>query len=167
MFNRYFHRHVVPLCFILISLATFSVVWAGEYWQQEVYYSLDVELDTEEQTIHGDEVLHYYNNSPDTLNRVYFHLYQNAYTEGSYLDMEYRKRGSRRIQRLTPETEAGTKVHSLTDQSGDTLTYLIDNTIMRVDLPEPLLPGDSTEFRMEFTTRFGGINRRVKREKNT
>lgn len=152
---------------ILVSFFLCIQLNANEYWQQDVQYSLDVTLDTKEHVINGQEHLTYINHSPDTLQGVYFHLYQNAYTKGSYLDAEYRKRGSRRIKRLKPSEEAGTFIHSFTDNSGNALRYTVDNTVIRVDLPKPLLPGDSIKFQIDFTTRFGGINRRMKRQGNT
>ena len=56
------------------------------YWQQDVHYTIKAELDDSTDVIDGSEQLTYYNNSPDTLTFVYFHLYQNAFQPGSYLD---------------------------------------------------------------------------------
>jgi hypothetical protein len=52
------------------------------YWQQDVYYTIKAELDDVEDVIDGNEQLTYYNNSPDTLNFVYFHLYQKRLSAG-------------------------------------------------------------------------------------
>ena len=57
------------------------------YWQQDVYYSFKATLNDSTDIITGSEELTYYNNSPDTLYWVFFHLYQNAFQPGSYLDM--------------------------------------------------------------------------------
>jgi len=56
------------------------------YWQQDVHYTIDAEIDDLQNIISGNEILEYKNNSPDTLGFVYFHLYQNAFQPGSYLD---------------------------------------------------------------------------------
>jgi len=56
------------------------------YWQQDVHYKINAALDDSTNIITGDEELTYYNNSPDTLYFVYFHMYQNAFQPGSYLD---------------------------------------------------------------------------------
>ncbi len=59
------------------------------YWQQDVYYKLKANIDDATDIIDGTEELIYWNNSPDTLTFVYFHLYQNAFVKGSYLrDLE-------------------------------------------------------------------------------
>src|SRR3954463_7928532 len=56
------------------------------YWQQSVHYTIKAELNDATDLINGSEQLTYSNNSPDTLLFVYFHLYQNAFQPGSYLD---------------------------------------------------------------------------------
>ena len=56
------------------------------YWQQDVHYKMKAVLDDKTDIIDGVEELTYYNNSPDTLSFVYFHLYQNAFVKGSYLE---------------------------------------------------------------------------------
>ena len=56
------------------------------YWQQDVYYKIDVNIDEVTDIIEGTEQLTYTNNSADGLDFVYFHLYQNAFQPDSYLD---------------------------------------------------------------------------------
>src|SRR5213075_520323 len=56
------------------------------YWQQDVHYTIKAEINDSTDIIDGSEQLTYYNNSPDTLTYVCFHLYQNAFQPGSYLD---------------------------------------------------------------------------------
>src|SRR6185436_2490897 len=55
------------------------------YWQQDVHYVINAELDDKTLGVTGDENLTYWNNSPDTLSFVFFHVYQNAFTPGSYM----------------------------------------------------------------------------------
>ena len=55
------------------------------YWQQDVHYNIAARIDEEAKKIDAIEVLEYFNNSPDTLQFVYFHLYQNAFINKSYL----------------------------------------------------------------------------------
>jgi aminopeptidase N len=57
------------------------------YWQQDVHYVIKGRLDDEQDLIEGDLTLYYHNNSGDTLRHVFFHLYQEAYTPGSYADL--------------------------------------------------------------------------------
>src|SRR5690348_2751730 len=63
------------------------------YWQQDVHYTIRAEIDDILDIISGNEQLVYWNNSPDTLTYVYFHLYQNAFQPGSYLDKLYLANG--------------------------------------------------------------------------
>ncbi|NCX96734.1 MAG: M1 family peptidase, partial [Chitinophagia bacterium] len=55
------------------------------YWQQDVAYTIKATIHEQDNSIEGTEALQYFNNSPDTLYYVYFHLYQNAFINGSYL----------------------------------------------------------------------------------
>ncbi|MCH8330451.1 MAG: M1 family peptidase, partial [Bacteroidetes bacterium] len=56
------------------------------YWQQDIHYSIKADIDEKTDIITATEHLVYWNNSPDTLTYVYFHLYQNAFQPGSYYD---------------------------------------------------------------------------------
>ncbi|MFA9214123.1 MAG: hypothetical protein ACEQSR_09810 [Candidatus Methylacidiphilales bacterium] len=56
------------------------------YWQQDLHYKIKASLNDETEIIDANEELTYYNNSPDTLSFVYFHLYQNAFIKGAYLE---------------------------------------------------------------------------------
>ena len=57
------------------------------YWQQRVNYKMDVSVDVKNYQYNGKQELVYTNNSPDTLKRVYFHLYNNAFQPGSEMDV--------------------------------------------------------------------------------
>ena len=63
------------------------------YWQQDIYYNIKANIDEETDIISGEEKLTYWNNSPDTLGFVYFHLYQNAFQPDSYLDNLQKENG--------------------------------------------------------------------------
>ena len=55
------------------------------YWQQDVHYKIDARIDEPSHIIDASQKLEYWNNSPDTLTYVYFHLFQNAFVKGSHL----------------------------------------------------------------------------------
>src|SRR6056297_3130400 len=57
------------------------------YWQQHVNYTMEVDMDVETFQYTGTQKLVYTNNSPETLTRVYYHLYFNAFQPGSEMDM--------------------------------------------------------------------------------
>lgn len=127
------------------------------YWQQDVHYTMNVRLDEVHDLARGTVELTYWNNSPDTLREAFFHLYANAAKPGSYMDQlggNNRARGSAFKQ----DTTRGTEVLGMT-ADGTEVKREVDNTIMRVSLPKPLLPGTSTVFRYEFITHWGGMGR--------
>lgn len=63
------------------------------YWQQDTYYKIQASLDDQTDIITGEEELTYFNNSPDTLTYVYFHLYENAFQPESYTEDLYKGNG--------------------------------------------------------------------------
>lgn len=133
------------------------------YWQQDVNYKINARIDEEKNTIVAKESLQYWNNSPDTLHYVYFHMWQNAFIKGSYLhDLE-------RANKVEPDlgdyekAGLGIVVEHLKVNGQDVKTEL-DNTILKVYLPKPLLPGGKVTFSMNFTTYWdkGATRRRMK-----
>lgn len=133
------------------------------YWQQDVYYNINARIDEEKHTINATEKLEYWNNSPDTLQYVYFHLWQNAFVKGSYL---HRLERANKVEPRLGEYEKeglGCLVEDL-EVDGQNVELDLDNTILKVYLPEPLLPGGKTTFTMKFTTYWdkGATRRRMK-----
>lgn len=122
------------------------------YWQQDVHYAIQVRLDEVNDLAEGTVQLTYWNNSPDTLREVFFHLYANAAKPNSYL-ARLSGRGNRPLDR-----NRGTEVARIT-MDGEEAAMEVDNTIMRVALPRPLLPGASTVLAYDFTTYWGGMGR--------
>lgn len=133
------------------------------YWQQDVYYRIEAVLDDSAETISGNQVLIYHNNSPFPLKQAFFHLYQNATIKGSLAQQRYQK--NRIKTRMGPyESQGlGTQIHRVTINN-QKIEPEIDRTIMKINLPEPLKPGDSAIFHIQFTTFFdrGSIRRRMK-----
>ncbi len=133
-----------------------SPPYAG-YWQQDVHYDMDARLDEVHDLIEGTIDLTYWNNSPDTLREVFFHLYANAAKPGSYLDQlggDNRAKGATNAE----APARGTDVLSMT-ADGKEVQLEVDNTIMKVTLPEPLLPNTKTTFHYTFITHWGGMGR--------
>ncbi len=132
------------------------------YWQQDVHYRIQVELNTESRILTGKEWLKYYNNSPDTLKEVYFRLNENAYKPGSNLDKLQRAQGNYKISRLKEPQRGGAEIDQIVDGNGQSLITRLDDTILHVKLNHDLLPGDSTIFQIDFKTRVGRYKRRMK-----
>lgn len=131
------------------------------YWQQDVHYLINGRLDDALDVLHGELTLYYHNNSPDTLTFVYFHLYQEAYVKGSYLEKKLVAEGWDQKQ-FTDLPFAGTRVGRITSEE-DTLRSEQDNTVLKVWLNDPLPPSQRITIRMDFKTHWSaGIQRRMK-----
>ncbi|MFN8351846.1 MAG: M1 family metallopeptidase [Flavobacteriales bacterium] len=125
------------------------------YWQQDVHYRMKVRLDETTDIGTGEVVLTYWNNSPDTLREVFFHLYQNAYDTGSYLG-SLEDEGRRRNN--GPVARRGTDLLRLRVGPNELRTEL-DNTVLRAELPAPLAPGERITFEYGFRTHWNGWRR--------
>jgi len=145
--------------FVIIVLSVFHVVNGQRntngYWQQHVDYTMEVEMDVENFNYSGKQQLIYTNNSPDTLQNVFFHLYFNAFQPGSEMDVRSRtiadpdSRVMNRIQNLAPEDQGFLNVLNLT-QDGEKLKTTLSGTILEVELKKPILSGEQTTFEMNF-----------------
>ncbi|MTI89532.1 MAG: M1 family metallopeptidase [Balneolaceae bacterium] len=145
--------------FILFLLLGFVSLGAfaqnRSYWQQEVDYTMEIDVDVEKHQYSGKQTLVYTNNSPDVLNRVYYHLYFNAFQPGSMMDVRSRTiedpdgRVKDRIYHLDDDEIGYQRVNSLS-QDGKAVEYEEDGTILVVELNEPVKPGESTTFEMEW-----------------
>lgn len=124
-------------------------------WQQRVEYKMEIDMDAEANQFSGIQELNYYNNSPDTLTKVFYHLYFNAFQPGSMMDVRSRtlpdpdKRVGDRIFHLKEDEIGYHKIKSLT-QDGKRLIYEIDGTVMKVILNEPIMPNSKVTFEMTF-----------------
>ncbi|MEM8568954.1 MAG: M1 family metallopeptidase, partial [Bacteroidota bacterium] len=113
----------------------------------------------------GDQKLIYTNNSPDTLTKVYYHLYFNAFQPGSMMDMRSltiedpdRRVGSR-ISQLSDDEIGFQHINSL-KQDGKAVSYSTEGTILEVVLNQPILPGKKVTFDMNFT---GQVPKQIRR----
>ncbi|MGB5273160.1 MAG: M1 family peptidase, partial [Flavobacteriaceae bacterium] len=130
------------------------------YWQQHVDYTMEVTMDVESFRYNGTQKLVYTNNSPDTLERVYYHLYFNAFQPGSEMDVRLQqiadpdsrmttKDKKSRIAGLT-ETEIGYLHATSLKQDGAPVSAVEEGTVLVVDLAQPIPPGGKTTFEMTF-----------------
>lgn len=140
------------LGFVLLA----STTTAQEYrWQQRVVYTMKATLDVTSHRVSGSQKLVYFNNSPDTLKKVYYHLYFNAFQPGSMMDERSRaikdpdRRITDRISRLSDSEIGYQKVLSL-KQDGKVTHYEVQGTILTVTLAKPLRPKSKTTFEMTF-----------------
>lgn len=125
------------------------------YWQQHVDYKMDIDMDVNNYQYQGTQKLVYTNNSPDVLNKVFYHLYFNAFQPGSEMDVRSRTisdpdgRVGDRISKLSPNEIGYIKVTSL-KQNGTSLKHETVGTVLEVDLAKPIQPGEKVTFDMVF-----------------
>src|SRR5699024_8313059 len=116
---------------------------------------MEVDMDVENYRYTRIQTLEYTNNSPDTLHRVFYHLYFNAFQPNSEMDIRSRSiidpdpRVKDRISKLEPHEIGYTRPTKLS-QNGKEISYSEHGTLLRVNLDEPILPGETTTFYMEW-----------------
>lgn len=136
----------------LVLISARALAASGDYWQQHVHYTIDVTLIDSIHSLDGTLSVIYTNNSPDTLSRVYFHLYSNAFQYGSLMEERAKAEDAwlqYRFEKLSPKEEGRYWINtvSVNDQPA---TFEITGTIMRVELARPLVPGASVTLSMPF-----------------
>ena len=142
-------RYILLFAINIVYFNSFS------YWQQRVEYNINIDFNHKNHQFVGQQNLIYFNNSPDTISKVYFHLYFNAFQPGSMMDVRSRSlpdpdsRVMDRISKLK-KNEIGFHKIKLIQQSGMKLEYHIQGTVLEVELQNPLLPNQSTDFYLEY-----------------
>jgi hypothetical protein len=137
-----------------------------EYWQQEVDYNIEAVLDEDNQRLSATEIIRYQNNSPDTLTYLWFQLDQNRFRSDSIAEMSGTFNGSSpdadsndparislgQLRALQYQSDAnlGHQINAVSDSRENALAHTVVGTLMRVDLLEPLRPGDDVELRIDF-----------------
>jgi len=149
--------------FFLAAFLIFSIVSTlhaqPDRWQQRIKYMIDVNMNVTTNRFTGSEKIDYTNNSPDTLNRIFFHLYWNAFQPGSMMDVRSRELG----KTLLGTNKKGEPVYDWDERVKDRISKLQPNeigfdsvkyikinnvsqkliyheTILEVDLDKPILP---------------------------
>lgn len=140
-----------------------------DYWQQQVKYTMRVNLNVHTNQLTGTQHLEYVNNSPDTLTKVFYHLYWNAFHPGSMMDMRSREAGKLilyispkgdtvtdwdprigdRIERLNPDQMGYDSVTSFS-MNGRPQSFKTEETILEADLDRPIPPHSVTRFDLKF-----------------
>lgn len=143
-------------------------------WQQFVDYKMQVDVDEQNFRYTGNMDLTYFNYSPDTLDKIYFHLYYNAFQPGSAMDyrlqnipdpdsrmMDVREDETKvsRISQLGEDDIGYQKINSLT-QNGKELSYKISGTVMEVILDKAAEPGQSVLLQLNWQAQIPPVIRR-------
>jgi hypothetical protein len=156
----------IVLAFIMLNTL---ITAQPDRWQQRISYDIDVTMNVTTNVMNGTEKIVYYNNSPDTLNRIFFHTYWNAFKPNSSMDVRSRELGKivigtdkqgkevrdwdarvkDRIANLKP-TEIGYQKVSYVQIGGKAQTLKEHETILEVRLDKPILPKSKTTFEVSF-----------------
>ncbi len=150
---------MIPPKKMIVSLMAlfcgFAALGQPERWQQKVSYVMDVDFNIKKHQFKGTQRLEFTNNSPDTLYKVFYHLYFNAFQPNSMMDVRSRnlpdpdKRVADRIVKLKKDEQGFLKVDGL-KMNGRKVLHKTVGTILEVQLSEPVMPHSTVTFDMEF-----------------
>jgi len=129
-----------------------------KYWQQRCDYDIKCDLDEANLKLTGSETVTYYNNSPDLLTYLWLQLDENQHSNingANYQSSNAMQRQSTdaaldRMQGETNDNGFGDKITKLTDATGKSLNYTVNKTMMRIELPVPLKPGQKFVFNVDW-----------------
>ncbi len=154
----------IGLCTFLFSEAQPGSTALFGYWQQRVKYVMNIDMNVQTNQFTGTQKLEYWNNSPDTLDKVFYHLYFNAFQPGSMMDVRSRRQGvvngpggradwdnrvRDRIYNLKPDEIGYQKILSL-KMNGRPQQFVMHETILEVKLDRPIPPATKVQFDMQF-----------------
>ena len=161
-----FETSVIGLALLLLQPPP-AVPYPGAYWQQEVGYEIEARLDEPSGVLSGTERIRYTNRSPDTLTTFSLHLYLNAFRPGSRWSAADSAEGRRRFNDLRDPDYAFNHVRNVRIMGAavrPVYPFAPDSTVVRFDLPRPLLPGESMAVDMGWDARPSTVPRRQGRE---
>ena len=152
--------------FFAFFLFCYSVSFSqNNYWQQEVDYEMVIDVNVQNHTYNGSQKLVFTNNSPETLDRVFYHLYFNAFKPGTDLEQNsrYSTDDSRTMSKnilMLDEKDWGDVQIKWMLQDGNPIEFKVEETILDVALEKPVRSGESTTLEMEFFVQTPAMIRR-------
>ena len=127
------------------------------YYQQRADYVMDIKIDDETQRLYGEETITYTNNSPDVLAYLWVQLDQNIRKKDSPSLLKNSQSMDQVSQlstfannHLGDPFDGGFNIEHVLDAQGKPLTYIINQTMMRIDLPTPLQSGGQVSFSIKW-----------------
>ena len=137
------------------SYRTASGAPGHDYWQQQADYVMKMRLDDNKTTLHGEEEITYYNNSPEQLSYLWLQLDQNVRAKDSDSHKIRQstlgdRASSNQISSMEPSFDGGFKIDYVKDANGAALNYLVNKTMMRVDLPKAIGTGERFTFSIKW-----------------
>jgi len=137
-----------------------------DYWQQQADYDIKVELDDSQQRITGSETITYTNRSPQTLDYLWLQLDQNLFNNQSAGFLTQTGTLSETPQSFNAlsfveraKFDGGYKITSVKEKGGKDLKFVINQTMMRVDIPQPLKPNGKYTFSVSWNYNVNDINK--------
>ncbi|MBR9757471.1 MAG: M1 family metallopeptidase [Algicola sp.] len=127
------------------------------YYQQQADYKMDIEIDDKNARLYGNETITYTNNSPDKLTYLWVQLDQNVRAKDSKTPLIQSDEVAMASQvatfakdYMTEPFDGGFKIQAVKDAQGKDLPHMINRTMMRVELPEPLKTGEKFVFSIKW-----------------
>ena len=129
-----------------------------KYWQQRCDYDIKCELDEKNLRLNGSETVTYFNNSPDVLTFLWLQLDENQqssvnnanYQTTNIMTTQSSPQQIDRADEAKNDNGYGDKILKLTDALGKPLQYTVNKTMMRIELPAPLKPGQRFVFKLDW-----------------
>ncbi|GEO08056.1 M1 family metallopeptidase [Segetibacter aerophilus] len=130
----------------------------NRYWQQRCDYDIKATLNEKSLRLTGSETLTYYNNSPDVLSYLWLQLDENehssiknaGYQSSNRLSSQVTTQALAALEDPNKDNGFGINITKITDVAGKPLTYLVNKTMMRVELPTPLKAGQKFVFSIDW-----------------
>jgi len=129
-----------------------------KYWQQRADYDIKATLDEKNLMLHGSETVTYFNNSPDVLTYIWLQLDENehssvknaGYADGSSLSRSFSPSSIDKLADEKKDNGYGVNILKATDAFGKNLKYTVNKTMMRIELPTSLKPGQKFVFKIDW-----------------
>jgi len=157
------------ILFLLLLSFSLNAFAQPDRWQQRVKYTMTIDMDVTTNKYQGKQQLEYSNNSPDTLKKVFYHLYFNAFQPNSMMDVRSRRQGTVSLRKdrngndipdwdprvedriaALKEDEIGYQRISTLTMNGRVQKFIYHETILEVVLDRPILPKSKVTFNMEW-----------------
>ena len=142
------------IAFLIFSCLSISALAQDKYWQQQLNYTIDVTLNDTDKSLTGSETIVYKNNSPSSLEFIWFHIYPNAYKNETTAMFQQIKNDTSRSKKLDKYTygEISGLNFKVNGKTAETEAHpnpqYID--VIKVKLPAALKPGESTTITADF-----------------
>lgn len=135
-----------------------------KYWQQKADYVMNLEVNDNNQSLIGSETITYFNNSPDVLKYLWLQVDQNILAEENSLKSANTSSvkdsaAAKVFADQVSDFKAGFNIKAVKDATGKPIPYVVNNTMMRIDLPLALKPGDKVAFSIDWS--FNIVDRNV------